>query len=322
MSEVSDNQETEPQSIDAILDAKFSEPDGPTEPQEEAAPDAENEVLEAEAEDEGAETEEETDETTDPDEGAEEEPQHLDLDEYGELTISVTVNGEEKQVNLSEAAKGYQLQADYSRKTAALADERKQIEAVLENERAALADQRRLLNEQIAQTLEKEPDWVAMAKENPLGYLSEKEAWNQKQAQRQQAQREMQEAEAARVEEFRRLSAQTAIGVMPEWAEDGGFQKNADKRLKAAIDAGFTQAEYEEAVDFRLAVLLEKAALYDAGKTKDTAAAKKLSLAPKVLKPGKSKGKAEVQAARKAKSSRKLDRPHTMEEHLSAFMGD
>lgn len=311
--------ETGPQSIEDILDTQFSEPDAPTEAVEETPLEAIEEEVEATSDEVDAEEVDETDETTDP-EPESQEPQHLSLEEYGDLTIPIIVDGVETQVNLSEAAKGYQLQADYSRKTATLANERKQAEASLEQERAVLSDQRRLLDEQLAQNVEQEPDWVKMARDNPLEYLPAKEQWNQKQAARAQAQGRAQQDQAATSREFQVRTAEIAVRAMPEWATDDGFAKNANGRMSVAMEAGFTEAEYNGAVDYRLAVLLEKASRYDAMQGKNAVVEKKLALAPKVLKPGKSKGKQDVQVERKAAINRKLNQPHSMEDALNAFM--
>ena len=315
---MSDNLETGPQTIDAILDAQFSEPDEPTEAQEEQPLEAE---LQVDAEEAPADedTIEETDETADP-EPESQEPQHLNLAEYGDLTIPIVVDGVETAVNLSDAANGYQLRVDYSRKTATLANERKQMEAALGQERAELADKQRLLDEQLAQQIEHEPDWVKMAQDDPLGYLPAREQWNQNQAARAQAQGRSQQVQAAQSHDFQVRTAEIAVRAMPEWATDDGFAKNANGRMAVAMDAGFTETEYNGAVDYRLAVLLEKASRYDAMQSKNAVVEKKLALAPKVLKPGRSKGKQDVQAERRATVNRKLNQPHSMNDALEAFM--
>ena len=322
---MSDTQETGPQTIDQLLDAKYSEPEeAPTEEVIEApAPDAEHEEAPAEV---AEAEEEEIDETTDP-EPASEEPQHLTLDEYGDVTIPVIVDGEEKRVNLSEAAKGYQLQADYSRKTAALSVERRDMETTLQQERAAiqqeyagLADKQRLLDEQLAQSIEPEPDWVELAKKNPLQLPVEKEKWNLRQQQRQSAQARMQQGNAQRVQEFQRKTAELAVTAFPEWQNEGEFVKNANQRREVALAIGFTPEEYDGSNDFRLAALLEKAARFDAMQNQNAVIEKKLAKAPKVLRPGKVKAKADVHAEQRATTNRKLDQPHSMESHLNAYM--
>jgi len=318
---MSDNQEAEPQNIEDILDAAFSEPDEPTETQEETPQEVNEEVDTASEESSAEETEEQNvnDEPTDP-EQAEQEPQHLDLEDYGDATIPIIVDGTETKVNLRDAVKGYQLQADYSRKTAALADDRRQMDADLEQGRAELADKQRLLDEQLAHNIEQEPDWEAMARDNPLEYLPAKEKWLKQQSAHKDAQTRSQQATEAQTMEFRQRTAEVALRSMPDWATDEGFAKNAHGRMTVALDAGFTEAEYNGAVDYRLAVVLEKASLYDAMQAKNTVAAKKLAVVPKVLRPGKSKSKVDVQVANSAAVNRKLNQPHSMNDALNAYM--
>jgi hypothetical protein len=52
----------------------------------------------------------------------------LPVDEYGDKYVSVSVGGEEVRVPLKEALSGYQRQADYTRKTQELSEQRKQVQ--------------------------------------------------------------------------------------------------------------------------------------------------------------------------------------------------
>ena len=56
------------------------------------------------------------------------EPSILDVSQYGDYRIPVKLDGEELQVPLSEAIAGYQRQADYTRKTQELAEQRNQLQ--------------------------------------------------------------------------------------------------------------------------------------------------------------------------------------------------
>jgi hypothetical protein len=70
----------------------------------------------------------------------------LDVSEYADYRIPVKLDGEELQVSLSEAISGYQRQADYTRKTQELAQQREQLafasnlQSALENDPAATID--------------------------------------------------------------------------------------------------------------------------------------------------------------------------------------
>lgn len=52
----------------------------------------------------------------------------LPVDEFGDKYVSVQVNGEEVKVPLKEALSGYQRQADYTRKTQELSEQRRQFQ--------------------------------------------------------------------------------------------------------------------------------------------------------------------------------------------------
>ncbi len=54
--------------------------------------------------------------------------EYFPVDEYGDKYIKVVVDGEELEVPLKEAVSGYQRQADYTRKTQQLAEERRQVQ--------------------------------------------------------------------------------------------------------------------------------------------------------------------------------------------------
>ena len=70
----------------------------------------------------------------------------LNVDEYSDYRIPVKLDGEELQVPLSEAIAGYQRQADYTRKTQELAEQRQSLQfastlqTALENDPAATID--------------------------------------------------------------------------------------------------------------------------------------------------------------------------------------
>jgi hypothetical protein len=65
------------------------------------------------------------------DEAPEAEADLLDVDAYGNHLVTVTVDGEEQTVPLSELRGGYQRQADYTRKTQEVAAQRQEAQAAL-----------------------------------------------------------------------------------------------------------------------------------------------------------------------------------------------
>jgi hypothetical protein len=146
--------------------------DGPTKkPKEQEQPPVEAEAYD-EAEGEEPEAEDASDESgEDASEGAVE-----DTEEPSEEPVyTVRVDGKEVQVTLSELTKGYSRESDYRRKTMALADERKALEAfqrqVAENQRHYAE---RLQELQALFPAEQEPDWQQLAAEDPSEYVRQK----------------------------------------------------------------------------------------------------------------------------------------------------
>ena len=60
----------------------------------------------------------------------------LDLGQYGDMLVEITVDGETTQVPLREAASGYMRQSAFTRKTQDLANQRKELEPYVEVVRA------------------------------------------------------------------------------------------------------------------------------------------------------------------------------------------
>lgn len=55
-------------------------------------------------------------------------PEYIDIDSYADKYVKLQLDGEELEVPLKEAVSGYQRQADYTRKTQQLAEERKNVQ--------------------------------------------------------------------------------------------------------------------------------------------------------------------------------------------------
>lgn len=300
----SDNPQAGPLTIDEYLDQKAPE-EGQAEAEEVETTEPEGEV---EPEAEEAEGEDAEKDEPEPEDDA---PEAYSVDEYGEITVELA---DGTRTTLKDLAAGTLRQADYSRKTAELAQKRKE----LEQEAEKLAQRERQLNEQFASLEEPEPDWRKLAEEDPLGWQLTKLEWDSKQQQKAQRKRQAEEARKAEIEAFRRFTAEKAIEVFPEWRDVQKFNEGAPARKQACLEVGFSEAEYNQAIDLRMATLLEKAARYDAGQTKVQAAQKKLSKVPKVVKPGTQSTRSEREAAERVAKAKRINGPVGIQEYLSA----
>ena len=209
----------------------------------------------------------------------------------------VKAAGEEREVTLDELIKSYQLGTDYTKKSQAVAEERKAVEA----ERQAVQEAK-ALRDQYAQRLEmletmlqpQETENLDYLKEtDPIGYavkvaemaqkekqLAQVQAERQRIAQQQEQDRQMQMQSLVR-EEMQKLTA-----AIPEFADpDKG--ENIRKDIRAfGKQLGFSDQELAAVYDSRAVLTLYKAMQYDKLMASKPEVTKKVSQAPKAIKPG------------------------------------
>jgi len=252
---------------------------------EEAAEATEDEVVDAD----DVEVEDGEEETEYEEEELEEEPQRF----------TVKAAGEEKEVTLDELMQGYQLGADYTKKTQEVAEQRKAVEA--EQKAIEEAKQVRDTYAQRLQAIEQfltgnqdSPEDLAAMKENdPIGYAvkvaeltEKKEQLAQVRAEQhriaQQQQAEEQQNLAKRVQE----EAQKLSQVLPEFSDQAKGEQLRSEIRNYGKSVGFTDQELANVYDSRHVIMLHKAMMYDKLQKAKPGVTKKVAQAPKMVKAG------------------------------------
>lgn len=258
---------------------------------QEEAPQADDDVSQAEAEEaealeaEDDDAEEQSDDEDD-DEADEPEPQ--------DDTIEVIIDGETQRVTREEAAKGYQRQADYSRKTADLAKQRKALAAEVQQiaaEREQYAQKLELVDQQLSS--DQEPDWDRLKDDDPFEYMVQKDAWRDKQDRLAKVR-----AERARVQQQQAAEQQQAMQQelahqrtvllerIPAWKDQDIAEKEKAAISDYAKKAGFSEEEIAAVSDARAVELLHKAWMYDKLMAGQKTEKKRVKQAPKAAKGG------------------------------------
>ena len=231
----------------------------------------------------GGQSEEEPDAeaATEPAEEEAAEPEEGNPDEQ---TYTVKVNGEERQVPLSELLNGYSRTEDYKAKTTAVAEERRALEA-----KAASLDAD--LKAQYANQLEEatnlfaqfDPvlaeaarlDWDALKRADPAAFVAAQDAVNERLNAKQQMmqhieklrgetqQQQQQQLEQERAERFDK-AAEEIVKLRPELADEAKFKAFAGETVEFLKGAGFTGEEIVDALDHRVLTLADKARRWDA----------------------------------------------------------
>ena len=209
--------DTNPEQAEKKTEAPISEENLVTQLQQESEEaeesEAEEEVLEA-TEDQGEEIEEEVEEE--------------EVQTEAPATYSVKVDGEEMEVDLDELRNGYQRQADYTRKSQSLAEQRKTYEANVQAVQAERQQYSQAL-EILAQNQNAElnrfqnVDWAALKESAPMDYMEKriefqdaKDKANQVQNERVRVQQQNETEMQSVLQEKVRTEAEALVKALPE----------------------------------------------------------------------------------------------------------
>lgn len=237
----------------------------------------EGEAEQAELEHEEEQQESEGGETPEGEEGSDPEEEEGEEERTGDLDDNTPVALGEEEISLGELKRGYLRQQDYTRKTQAVAEERRQHETAAAAELNNLRTERQKLHEELdkvgsylQELMPEEPDWTRLYQENPAEYAAQRELWRSWQeqiagiGQRQQQLRMKQQGEMA---DMLRKEVETEKGrlleAIPEWTKPEVAKVEKRKILDWGQKNGYTEAELNSIVDHRALVVARKAMLYD-----------------------------------------------------------
>lgn len=260
------------------------------------------ETVEAEAED-SADYEEAAeavdDDVVDADDVDTDDDSEVEEEELETQRFTVKAAGEEREVTLEELMQGYQLGADYTKKTQEVAEQRKAVEAEARaiQEAKQVRDtyaQRLQAIEQFLTSGQDSPEDLAAMKENdPIGYAvkvaeltEKKEQLAQVRAEQariaQQQQAEQQQNMARHVQQ----EAQKLSQVLPEFSDPTKGEQLRSEIRNYGKSVGFSDAELSQVYDSRHVLMLHKAMMYDKLQKSKPAVSKKVAEAPKMVKAG------------------------------------
>lgn len=290
-----------------------SDSDGEDEAEIEAPDEGQAEIedeTEVEAEDDDeADTE---DDAADEDDEAEED----DADPDDPPTLEVDFDGETVRITAEEVKAGILRQADYTRKTMALAEERKALEA--DRQQAEQWFQQQLAA--VQQFQEPEPDWAKMREEDPIGYIQKRDEWAEKQAKRQQMQQQTEAQRRAAYQQQVQEGQARLMDALPSWRDETVRKKESSEITEGLIsNYGFKPEELTGLADHRL-VLLARDAIRGRQAAKSTdIARKKVADKPRVQKPGSSTGKGNPARTAAAQLRKRAQQTQSPDDWAKAF---
>jgi hypothetical protein len=206
------------------------------------------------------------------------------LDEKGNLSgINVKIDGKTSAVAVKDLIAGYQSNKSNTNKSKALADERREFEAIRGNvaqEYTKKIETVTKLTDHLKQSLLSDYtniDWNRLRVENPGEYAAAVQDYNLRTAEIEKVMAAVgeekntvtteQTVEQQKVyQEYLRGQAEKIIENNPSWAKPEVFKKAA-KQMQEFIEEsyGFTQAEFDNIQDARILEIVKDAMAYRAG---------------------------------------------------------
>ena len=186
--------------------------------------------------------------------------------------------GEKVKLKRSELFAGYMKDADYRRKTAETAEQRRQAETLLQ---AVSQERQQYVNQltNIMQVLQSDmqgdqAELNQLAQTDPAAYIvrlqqanARAQKYQQAEAARQALLRQEQEQSQRTRTEYEHRERQTLLDKLPAWRDDK--RASAEKKVIAdyLIERGFTNQDLNNLTDHRMVLIARDAALYRARKS-------------------------------------------------------
>jgi hypothetical protein len=236
------------------------------------------------------EYQQETDEVEYSEEESEEQPKPR---------YKVKASGEEVEVELDELIKGYQQGTDYTKKSQALAEQRKAIEAershleYVKQERQAYAQKLQALDSFLTQQ-HQGVDLEVLKETDPIGYAVAVAEQSQREKQlavvrneQQRIAQQQQSEQQSQLQAHLRTESEKLVSLIPELATPQGDAVRKQIR-DYAKSVGWSDQELSSVYDSRAVMTLYKAMKYEQLQKSKPELNKKLQSAPKMMRSGTS----------------------------------
>lgn len=256
--------------------------------------------------------------------------EHEEVETEKPSTFKVKAAGEEREVTLEQLIEGYQLGADYTKKTQTLSEQRKEVEA----ERAKIQEANRLrdqyaqrlqMMEQFLQQQTKGENLEALKESDPIGYAvkvaeqqQRKEQLAVLKAEQDRIAQQQQSEHAERLKSHIAEESAKLSNAIPGYADPKqGDQIRRDIR-EYAKSIGWTDQELANIYDSRAVLSLYQGMKYASLQKTKPNVTKKVTEAPKTMKSGVSQSR-DVDSEQRKKAMAQLKRTGNVRDAANAF---
>lgn len=276
-------------------------------------------LLGGEQEEEKPEAEQEASAETEAEQESEVEGEQEESEQAEPQKVKVKVDGKEVELTeaeIAEAVKGQMRQADYTKKTMEAAEQRKTAEAETakaRQERDAYAQKLEAFAGQANYELQVLASQLTdeLLQSDPVAYLTTQRTVQQRQAQLEQANREMLQINDQRTKEkaesdrnYLAQQQEQLLTKLPEWRDADKAKAEVTKIKDYLAKQGYEGSESDFS-DHRAVILARKAMLFDELTAKAKVATQKIAaVPPKVERPGNAESRPKLSDGRTAAMQR------------------
>ena len=242
-----------------------------------------------------------------------------------EPSYTVKVDGSEMEVTLDELLRGYQREADYTRKTSELSLEKSKYNDLMQQSQSEINNKLSKLEELTTvaqQELQQEYsriDFEKLYDEDPseaarLEHKMRKRAENLAMIQEETKANQQQEFQKYLQEQQHRVST-----LVPEFNDPAKASKlKSDMRVYLS-KLGYGEKDINSIYDARQVLLIRDAMAYDALKKSNAKVTKKVATAPKVVKSGIAKNKTDASSKLRRDKLNRLKKTGAAKDAASIF---
>ena len=210
--------------------------------------------------------------------------------------FTVKVDGKNVEVTLAELQKGYSREADYTRKTQQVSEERRAFQAeadLVRTERQQYSQLLGSLKAQLQQNAAPQHDMDRLYHEDPIEWVKQRELVRDAEKVHAAINSEQQRLSTIQAQEqYQSMQAHLAqqqdalLKAIPEWGNPDKAKAEKTLLIEWGQKLGFSSDELKNIFDHRAVVALRKAALYDQMMSKRGNIRPAVNNGPKPAKPG------------------------------------
>ena len=210
--------------------------------------------------------------------------------------FTVKVDGKNVEVTLEELQKGYSREADYTRKTQQVSEERRAFQAeadLVRTERQQYSQLLGSLKAQLQQNAAPQQDMDRLYHEDPIEWVKQRELVRDAEKVHAAINSEQQRLSTIQAQEqYQSMQAHLAqqqdalLKAIPEWVNPDKAKAEKTLLIEWGQKLGFSSDELKNIFDHRAVVALRKAALYDQMMSKRGNIRPAVNNGPKPAKPG------------------------------------